>query len=98
MDQSYINSENIVARYLSGDLTLREAKEFEKYCVEHPEVSQQLPIPVRLKARLARRAETADASMETSTHLALNIGPTADEEWEAPPSYTAAGKVVLIVL
>jgi hypothetical protein len=98
MDQSYINSENIVARYLSGDLTLREAKDFEKYCVEHPEVAQQLPIPVRLKARLARRAEFADASMETSQHLALQIGPAADEQWEPPPRFTAAGKVVLIGL
>jgi type II secretory pathway pseudopilin PulG len=55
MDRNYIENEHIVDRYLSGDLTVREARDFEKYCLEHPEVLNQMPIPVRLKARLARR-------------------------------------------
>ena len=55
MDRNYIESEHIVDRYLSGDLTVREAREFEKYCLDHPDVLKSMPIPVRLKARLSRR-------------------------------------------
>jgi hypothetical protein len=55
MDRKYIESERIVERYLAGELTVREAREFEKYCLEHPELLNELPIPVRLKARLSRR-------------------------------------------
>jgi hypothetical protein len=55
MDRKYIEAEHIVDRYLSGDLTVREAREFEQYCVDHPEALKAMPIPVRLKARLSRR-------------------------------------------
>ncbi len=55
MDRKYIETEHIVDRYLSGDLTVREAREFEKYCLDHPEALKAMPIPVRLKARLSRR-------------------------------------------
>jgi hypothetical protein len=55
MDRKYIENEHVVDRYLSGDLTVREARDFEKYCLDHPEALKAMPIPVRLKARLARR-------------------------------------------
>ena len=58
MDRKYIEAEHIVDRYLAGDLTVREAREFEKYCLEHPDFLKTLPIPVRLKARLAREPES----------------------------------------
>ena len=55
MDRKYIENEHIVDRYLSGDLTVREAREFEKYCLDIPKSLKAMPIPVRLKARLSRR-------------------------------------------
>lgn len=55
MDRKYIDNEHVVERYLSGDLTVREARDFEKYLLEHPALLNELPIPVRLKARLSRR-------------------------------------------
>src|SRR5262245_65576478 len=55
MDRKYIENEHIVDRYMSGDLTVREAREFEKYCLDHPDVLKTMPIPVRLKARLAKK-------------------------------------------
>ncbi len=62
MDPTSIDHSDIAERYLSGDLTLREAREFEKYCLAHPEAVARLPIPVRLKARLAgRRLTEAEA-------------------------------------
>lgn len=85
MDHHYIENEHIVDRYLAGELTVREAREFEKYCLEHPDFLNSLPIPVRLKARLARRplddSETGvfQAIPSTATRVALN---TADEGFD----------------
>jgi hypothetical protein len=55
MDRTYIESQHIVSRYLTGDLTVREAREFEKYCQENPDMLNSLPIPVRVKAKMARK-------------------------------------------
>ena len=80
MDRKYIENEHIVDRYLSGDLTVREAREFEQFCLEHPAFLTELPIPVRLKARLARRppsdSETGvfPAIPSKATRTALEVG------------------------
>ncbi|HEX7113945.1 MAG TPA: hypothetical protein VF193_02335 [Steroidobacter sp.] len=77
MDRSYIDREHIVERYLGGDLTVREAREFEQFCRDHPEALKEMPIPVRLKARLARRppdnSETGmfQAIPSSATHAAF---------------------------
>ena len=55
MDRRYIENEHVVDRYLSGDLTVREARDFEKFCLDNPDFLHALPIPVRLKTRLSRR-------------------------------------------
>jgi len=79
MDRKYIESEHIVDRYLAGELTVREARDFEKYCLEHPEFLNGLPIPVRLKARLARRpladSETGmfQAIPSSASHTAMEV-------------------------
>jgi hypothetical protein len=89
MDRKYIEAEHIVDRYLSGDLTVREAREFEQYCLDHPEALKAMPIPVRLKARLARRpAETSETGVfkaipSSATHAAIEAseeGFDAEEE------------------
>jgi hypothetical protein len=91
MDRKYIEDEHIVDRYLSGALTVREAREFEKYCLDHPDVLKSMPIPVRLKTRLARRpgssSETGvfQAIPSTTTHAAVEAGEEgfdAEEEEE----------------
>ena len=85
MDRNYVESEHIVDRYLSGDLTVREAREFEQYCAEHPEALKAMPIPVRLKARLARRpahdSETGvfAAIPSSATHA---VAEAADEGFD----------------
>lgn len=53
MDREQIKSERIVERYLTGDLLVREARDFERFCLEHPDVLETLAIPARLKARLS---------------------------------------------
>ena len=77
MDRKYIDNERIVDRYLAGELTVREARDFEKYCLDHPDFLNSMPIPVRLKARLARRpqddSETGvfQAIPSSATHAAV---------------------------
>jgi hypothetical protein len=80
MDRKYIQNEHIVDRYLSGELTVREARDFEKYCLEHPDFLNELPIPVRLKARLARTPATDSETgvfktiPSKTTRTALEVG------------------------
>ncbi len=94
MDRNYIESTHIVDRYLTGELTVREAREFEKYCLEHPQFLNELPIPVRLKARLSRQplddSETGmfQAIPSSTTHAALrtteeDVDDDEDDDGEA---------------
>lgn len=96
MDRRYIESEHIVDRYLSGDLTVREAREFEKYCLEHADFLNSMPIPVRLKARLARRpvddSETGmfQAIPSTATRVALEAGDEGFDPAEGQTDFRAS--------
>ena len=109
MDRKYIEAEHIVDRYLSGDLTVREAREFEQYCHDHPEALKAMPIPVRLKARLSRRpaadSETGvfKAIPSSASHAALEASDEGFDEEEEKRVYSsgpAAGgnRAVLIGL
>lgn len=89
MDQQSIKEQRIVDRYLAGDLTVREARQFEKYCLEHPDVLQDMPIPVRLKARLSRQPlEHSETGMfqtiPSSVTIAATEGLDSDAEDDAP--------------
>ncbi|MGD9841377.1 MAG: hypothetical protein AB7U99_00495 [Steroidobacteraceae bacterium] len=68
MDREQIKIERFVERYLTGDLLVREAWDFERYCKEHPEVLDTLDIPARIKARL--KVNTFDG-MGTSVFEAM---------------------------
>ena len=99
MDRKYIEAEHIVDRYLSGDLTVREAREFEEYCNEHPEALKAMPIPVRLKARLARRpAETSETGVfkaipSSVTHAALQATEEGFDLEEEERRFSSGPKV-----
>ncbi|HEY4368476.1 MAG TPA: hypothetical protein VGN07_14665 [Steroidobacteraceae bacterium] len=108
MDRKYIENEHIVDRYLSGDLTVREARQFEKYCLEHPQFLEGMPIPVRLKARLARRPlEASETGMfhaipSSTTRAALEAGDEGfdvdEEEQRWRGSRGGGNRILLIVL
>ncbi len=110
MDRKYIQNEHIVDRYLAGELTVREARDFEKYCLEHPAFLNELPIPVRLKARLARRpvaeSETGmfPAIPSSAARAALEVneeGFDAEEEeekWERSSGSNRGGGRMLPML
>lgn len=110
MDRKYIQNEHIVDRYLAGELTVREARDFEKFCLENPEFLNSLPIPVRLKARLARRpvdhSETGmfPAIPSSATRAALEANDEGfdaeeeQEEWERTSSRGSSGGVSRVVV
>lgn len=77
MDRKYIENEHVVDRYLSGDLTVREAREFEQFCLEHPQFLATLPIPVRLKTRLSRRPAEDSETDEFAAAIPSNASRTA---------------------
>jgi hypothetical protein len=90
MDRKYIENEHVVERYLAGELTVREAREFERYCLEHPDLLNELPIPVRLKARLSRRPsdESETGIFQTipssATRTALEVSDEGLDDDEGP--------------
>jgi hypothetical protein len=105
MDRAYIESREVVERYLSGDLLVREARAFEKYCLEHPEFLAQLPIPVRLKTRLAKRPfEDGETGMfpaipSTATREAVEMGDAIDDDLSPAESGRAErGKQLAVLL
>jgi hypothetical protein len=83
MDRTYIESNRIVSRYLSGDLTVREARDFEKYCLDHPDVLNSLPIPVRVKAKMQRKpgVELEPTDFDpTATDTSIDAAGLDDED------------------
>ncbi|MFC4310143.1 hypothetical protein ACFPN2_13715 [Steroidobacter flavus] len=110
MDRKYIENEHVVDRYLSGDLTVREARDFEKFCLDNPAFLQALPIPVRLKTRLSRRpvdgSETGvfDAIPSSSTRAVMEetddgFDPEeAREEMRRSSGGGAASRVLVLAL
>jgi hypothetical protein len=60
MDRQYIENEHIVERYLSGDLTVREAQEFKDFCLANPELLDEWRVPPSAKAQLLRWSREVD--------------------------------------
>ncbi len=91
MDAQQIKSERIVERYLTGDLLVREACDFERYCQEHPEVLQTLAIPARIKARLsvntfdATDTSVFEAMPSSAMRIAAATGLRAQKQEEDKP-------------
>ena len=97
MDRKYIENEHVVDRYLAGELTVREAREFEMFCLEHPDFLNQLPIPVRLKARLSRRpSEESETGIfrtipSSATHTALEVSDEGFDVDDEPERSRSSG-------
>jgi hypothetical protein len=109
MDRNGIREDEVIDRYLSGELTMREARAFEQYCLDHPEVLKDMPIPVRLKARLSRRPhEESETGMfpaipSSATRTAFDAAedesdPDEERQTESRRHLGNPGRIVLIVL
>ena len=102
MDQATIKERDIAARYLSGELTVREAREFEKFCLAHPDLVATLPIPVRLKARLGRHRLTEEEEQALAAtaipHAAVEDAELAVDDEPTSVTLTADRPLVLYSL
>lgn len=102
MDRRHIETKRVVDRYLRGEMTVREAHDFEQFCLDHPEALRRLPIPVSVKARLSRRPAV---DSDTGAFPALPSGAAraafeaAEEEFEEETAsrFRAAGRSRVII-
>jgi hypothetical protein len=60
MDSDYINNHNVVARYLSDQLSEEEARGFEDYMIANPAIVRDLEITARLKVGLHKLHESGE--------------------------------------
>ena len=60
MDRQYVDDHHVVARFLSGQLSADESREFEKYMLAHPEIVHDLESTARLKVGLHVLKETGE--------------------------------------
>jgi hypothetical protein len=97
MDRTYIENEHIVDRYLSGELTVREAREFEEYCQDHPQSLKDMRMPAQLKARLAKgppagsEGGVSQAMPSSTMRAAMEAGEEGFDEDDAAEWRSWAG-------
>jgi hypothetical protein len=60
MDRQYIDDRHVVARFLAGQLSKDESREFEEYMVTNPEIVHELESTARLKVGLHVLKETGE--------------------------------------
>ncbi|HVC01315.1 MAG TPA: hypothetical protein VND80_03825 [Steroidobacteraceae bacterium] len=51
-DRAFIDEHRLLDRYLDGKLPFKGAREFERWCAEHPEYLEELNLPQRTQATL----------------------------------------------
>ena len=83
MDRNYIEANHIIERYLAGQLTAEQAEEFEVYCLENPEMADDLEYARALKEELTT----------TSQNKASNAGASKPFGWL---TYLAGATAVLV--
>ena len=60
MDRQYVDDHHVVARFLSGQLSEDESREFEEYMLANPEIVHDLECTARLKVGLHVLKETGE--------------------------------------
>lgn len=83
MDRKYIEANHILERYVSGQLPVDEAEAFEVYCLEHPDVAEELEYVRAMKEGL-HGVEQAPAAAEPRS-------------WLTSPAYAMAASVVAAI-
>jgi len=89
MDRDFIVRNQIAERYISGRLPLRGAQEFERYCLQHPELIDELGLPERVHAGL-RLLEAGG--------VALPWDEKPQSWWQKPTALVAVASMAFIAL
>jgi hypothetical protein len=90
MDRQYIENERIVERYLSGDLTVREARDFQRFCSTYPELLDEWTMPPALKAQLIRR-DLEPERLQTEAAMAADAVYAESRPGTLPSSAASGG-------
>ncbi len=85
VDRSEIDSNHVIERYLAGQLSDGETEAFEIYCLENPEVADDLEYVRALKAGLR------------DSEVTLEPDRADDGSWLRSPAYAIAASVVAAV-
>jgi hypothetical protein len=89
MDREFILRNQIAERYISGRLPLRGAQEFERYCLAHPELIDEIGLPERVHAGL-RLLEAGG--------VALPWDEKPQSWWQKPTALIAVAGVAILAL
>lgn len=95
MDLKYIEANHVIERYLAGRLAPEQAEAFEVYCLEHPEVADELEYARVLKQNLQTelpkfRRGAAQTSPRASGSLL--------QWWQSPIAALSAAAMVGILV
>lgn len=76
MDLTYINSRNVIERYVLGQLREQEQVEFELYFLENPEILDEVELVRSLQRSLAANLDTNDIQ-DAKTNSKVKLSPLA---------------------
>ncbi|HZF18055.1 MAG TPA: hypothetical protein VE046_19165 [Steroidobacteraceae bacterium] len=88
MDAKFIEENQIIEKYLSGKLPLKGQLDFERYCVENPELLDEL--------KLADRLHRGMRLLEAGSGSAL-LEPK-EKPWQKLPVLIGAAAVIVVLL
>jgi hypothetical protein len=89
MDRDFIARNQVVERYLSGNLPVRGATDFERFCREEPELLDAIGLPERVN--MALRLLEASGKPEPWQ-------PAPKKLWEKPQLMIGLGAVILVLV
>ncbi|HMB72778.1 MAG TPA: hypothetical protein VKQ06_04355 [Gammaproteobacteria bacterium] len=89
MNREHIQDQQVIERYLSGQLSADEEQAFEEYFMTDPEVLEQLQVAERLRQGLQALSDAGE--------LTRNRGPAGWPRVFTSPVYAAAASVVAVV-
>lgn len=89
MDREFIERNQVVERYLAGQLPPRGVSDFERFCREHPDVLDAIGLPERINAGL----RLLEASGKPEPWAERPKRP-----WEKPPFLVALSAAALVLL
>jgi hypothetical protein len=103
MDRQYIENERIVERYLSGDLTVREAREFKHFCLANPELLEEWRVPAPARAELlrwSRDVEPIETELPVGTEALYGdprVGSNMNSRWARAGRWVPALTIALVL-
>jgi hypothetical protein len=88
MDPKFIEDNQIIEKYLSGRLPLKGQLDFERFCLEHPELLEEM----KLAERLNRGMRLLDSGGRTA------VLEPKEKPWQKLPVLVGAAALIFVLL